>query len=68
MNAVHWVPGATRWRKHDGKHDVRSHRVPGWDVEAHELDCHPITGQPFPNGVWQWWFKETKPDPDQAEE
>ena len=62
MNSVYWVPGATRWRKHDGKCDVRCHRVRGWEVEAHELNHHPINGRDFPRGEWQWWFKETKAD------
>jgi len=50
--------GATRWREHSGKYDVRCHKAPkGWDVEALILDEHPVTGKPLKRG--QWWIKET---------
>lgn len=55
---VHYPPGTVRWRRHNGKGDVRGHRVPGWDIEADLLTEHPITGKPLPSA--QWWFKETK--------
>ena len=58
MPAWIYKPGATRWRKHSGKYDVRCHEAPkGWDVEAMILDEHPITGKPLKQG--QWWIKET---------
>lgn len=62
MSQVYTLPGAVRWRSHDGRKDVRSHRVPGWRVEPMELTHHPITGRRFRGGVCQWWFKETKVD------
>lgn len=62
MSIPHYEPGTVRWRKHDGKNDIRSHRMPGWSVEAHLIDRHPITGSPFPQT--QWWFKETRCDSD----
>ena len=50
--------GATRWRKHSGKYDVRCHEAPkGWSIEVMILDEHPVTGKPFKRG--QWWIKET---------
>lgn len=60
MSQVYTMPGAVRWRRHDGSRDVRSHRVRGWQVEPMELVYHPITGRRFRGGVCQWWFKETK--------
>lgn len=57
-----YEPGAVRWRKHDGNGDVRAHRIPGWDIEAHLIDTHPISGKPLLGS--QWWFKETKEDYD----
>ncbi|TWI09393.1 hypothetical protein IP93_02009 [Lysobacter ruishenii] len=62
MSQVYTLPGAVRWRSHDGSRDVRSHRVHGWRVEPMELTHHPITGRRFRGGVCQWWFKETKVD------
>ena len=50
--------GATRWRKHSGKYDVRCHEAPkGWGSEVMILGEHPITGQPLKNPGW--WIKET---------
>lgn len=60
MSQVFTLPGAVRWRRHDGSRDVRSHRVRGWQVEPLELTHHPITGREFRGHVCQWWFKETK--------
>ena len=60
MSQVYTLPGAVRWRSHDGSRDVRSHRVPGWRIEPMELTHHPITGRAFRGGIFQWWFKETK--------
>ena len=58
MPAWIYEPGAVRWRKHTGNHDVRSTRAPkGWDVEAMILDEHPVTGKPLKQA--QWWIKET---------
>ena len=68
MSQVYTLPGAVRWRSHDGRRDVRSHRVPGWRVEPMELTHHPITGRRFRGGVCQWWFKETKVDAASGDE
>ena len=58
MPAWIYKPGAVRWRKHTGNHDVRATRAPkGWDIEAMILDEHPVTGQPLKNPGW--WIKET---------
>ena len=62
MSIPHYEPGTVRWRKHDDKDDVRTHRMPGWKVEAMQLDEHPITGSSFLHT--QWWFKETRCDSD----
>lgn len=59
MATYHYEIGAVRWRKHDGKRDVRAHRAPkGWSAFAGLLCHHPITGKPLRNGS-QWWIRET---------
>lgn len=68
MSQVYTLPGAVRWRSHDGRKDVRSHLVPGWRVEPMELTHHPITGRRFRGGVCQWWFKETKVGTNDADD
>lgn len=53
-----YEPGTTRWRRHDGKSDVRTYRAPnGWEAFVHELGYHPITGIAFTEP--QCWFEET---------
>lgn len=54
-----YVPGATRWRKHNILHGS-PHKVyvpRGWEAAAEQRLDHPITGQPFLRP--QWWIKET---------
>lgn len=54
-----YVKGAVRWKRHNGKHDVRACRPNrGWDRSAMLLDYHPITGRPFRAGQCQWWFRD----------
>lgn len=54
----HYEIGATRWKRHDGKKDVRAHRPPkGWDAYAERVEYHPITGKPLKNPGW--WIRET---------
>ena len=54
-----YVYGARRWKRFDGKGDVRSHRAPkGWEASAELLDCHPLTGKRFINGRVEWWICE----------
>ena len=58
MTTWHYELGAIRWRRHDGKYDVRCHEPPrGWEAYAERLEYHPITGQPLKNPGW--WIKET---------
>lgn len=52
----HYQIGATRWKRHDGKRDVRLATPPkGWARYAYQLHRHPITNKPFKTGP-QWWF------------
>lgn len=52
-----YVEGAVRWKRHDGKGDVRCCRPNrGWDRNAMLLDYHPITGRPLRTA--QWWFRD----------
>jgi hypothetical protein len=52
-----YIPGAERWRRHDGEGDVRGHRPRrGWEAETELLDVHPVTGRPLPG--CQWWIRE----------
>lgn len=54
----HYEIGATRWKRHDGKKDVREHRAPkGWYSYAERVAFHPITCQPLKNPGW--WIRET---------
>lgn len=54
-----YVYGAKRWRRWNGKGDVRSHRpAKGWEAEAHQLNCHPITGKKFKYERIEWWIRE----------
>jgi hypothetical protein len=54
----HYKAGSVRWFRHDGDHDVRSHRSPnGWDAHADLIDHHPITGKPLRRS--EWWIRET---------
>ncbi len=49
--------GAVRWKRHNGKKDVRAHRPPkGWEAIADVLEYHPVTGRPF--RFSQWWIRE----------
>lgn len=55
--AYHYKPGAVRWRRHDGKGDVRGYRpATGWEARAEILESHPVTEKPFPKP--QWWLRE----------
>lgn len=50
--------GAVRWRRHDGKRDVRSTpRQSGWELIASFENTHPITGNPLKQS--EWWIRET---------
>ena len=54
-----YVPGATRWRKHNPAH-CNPHKVyvpRGWEAAAEQRRTHPITGANFKR--IQWWIKET---------
>ena len=58
MTTWNYALGATRWRKHSGKYDVRCYRPPkGWEAYAERLEHHPVTGKPLKNPGW--WIKET---------
>ena len=53
----YYKPGAVRWKRHDGKRDVRLCAPPkGWERTASILDWHPVTGRPFK--APQWWFRD----------
>lgn len=55
----HYEGGSTRWRKYNGKGDIRAYRAPnGWSVTAHLIEYHPITGVFL--GKSQWWIQETR--------
>ena len=50
--------GTKRWRRHDGKSDVRSYRpCRDWEATAELLDVHPVTGRPLIDSP-QWWIRE----------
>ena len=54
----HYQIGATRWKRHDSKCDVRLSTPPkGWVRYAYQIDRHPITNKPFKGGL-QWWFRD----------
>lgn len=53
-----YEPGATRWKRFNGKGDVRAHRAPkGWVMYAEIMERHPVTGAPLK--APQWWIRET---------
>lgn len=57
MSQYLYEVGAVRWRRHDGRGDVRSRkRAKGWYVTADLIDRHPITGKALK--MSQWWYRE----------
>ena len=55
----HYASNATRWKKYNGKGDVRMCRPSkGWSATADLIEYHPITGEYL--GKSQYWVKETK--------
>ncbi len=55
----HYEDGTTRWRRFNGRGDVRACRAPrGWQASADLIDVHPVTGKYL--GVSGWWIKEVK--------
>lgn len=53
-----YLRGATRWKRFDGKGDVRLYRAPrGWAAFAFQLDEHPTKYVTFAQA--QWWIRET---------
>lgn len=53
----HYEPGTVRWKRHDGKRDVRlCPPNKGWVREAVLIDRHPTTGKAFKQS--QWWFRD----------
>lgn len=51
--------GSVRWRKHNGKGDIRAYRVPkGWCARADLIEHHPIIGAHL--GQSEWWIREVR--------
>lgn len=55
----HYEDGTTRWRRFNGRGDVRAYRAPrGWSAFADLIDRHPITGAGL--GSSSWWIREIR--------
>lgn len=55
--AYQYEPGAVRWKRWNGKGDVRAYVAPeGWNSSAELLERHPLTDKPFKES--QWWIRE----------
>lgn len=54
----HYEGGTIRWKKFNGKGDIRAYRAPkGWSATADLIEYHPITGTLL--GKSEWWIQET---------
>lgn len=54
-----YTNGTTRWRRFNGRGDVRAYRAPkGWSASAELIEHHPVSGEFFSRS--DWWIKEVK--------